>query len=88
MTKYNEFYGGVRCYTFISQRAERSHIQKEAAGGGEPRGAVHGKEATAAGAHLILPWSSTARTMHFLGKTSLGRRTLVAAGVTHFISLM
>jgi len=27
MTKYNEFYGGVRCYTFISQRAERAHIQ-------------------------------------------------------------
>ena len=51
VTKYNEFYGGVRCYTFISQRAEQAHIQRDAAGGGEPRGADHGKEATAAGAN-------------------------------------
>jgi hypothetical protein len=39
MTKYNEFYGGVRCYTFISQRAERAHIQgtPQAAGSREAR---------------------------------------------------
>jgi hypothetical protein len=26
VTKYNEFYGGVRCYTYISWRAELAHI--------------------------------------------------------------
>ena len=38
-TKYNEFYGGVRCYTYISQRAERAHIQgtPQAAGSREAR---------------------------------------------------
>jgi len=48
---YNELYGGVRCYTYISRRVELAHIWRDAAGGGEPRGASHGKEATAAGAH-------------------------------------
>jgi hypothetical protein len=26
VTKYNEFYGGVRCYTYISRRAELAHL--------------------------------------------------------------
>ncbi len=26
VTEYNEFYGGVRCYTYISRRAELTHL--------------------------------------------------------------
>jgi len=26
LTKYNEFHGGVRCYTYISRRAELAHL--------------------------------------------------------------
>jgi len=51
VTKYNEFYGGVRCCTYISWRVERAHLGRDAAGGRLPLGTARGKEATAAGAH-------------------------------------
>ena len=33
VTTYNEFHGGVERYTYISWRAERAHLRRDAAGG-------------------------------------------------------